>query len=323
MTIKINNKNQLFPPIDPYKQHMMNVGDGHQIYVEECGNPSGIPVIVLHGGPGGGCSPIMRRYFDPNSYRIVLFDQRGCGKSRPFASIKNNDTWKLISDIKMIKNELFIDKCILFGGSWGAALSLLYSQKNPEEVLYLILRGVFTMSESELKWFYFKNGANKFWPEAWEKFQNIIPEEERDDLILAYNKRLFSSSPVEQEKFSKAWTTWENTLASFDSKGTGYTSSTDYSKAFARIENHYFYNNCFLNNNEQIIPNLHKIKNIPATIVQGRYDMITPISTAFEVHKRLPKSKLKIISKAGHAMSEEGIKEELIKTTEDLKFNFL
>ena len=238
MTSKINNKNQLFPSIEPYKQHMLDVGDGHQLYIEECGNPSGIPVMVLHGGPGGGCSPIMRRYFDPNSFRVILFDQRGCGKSRPHASIKNNDTWKLISDIKKIKNNLLIEKFILFGGSWGAALSLLYSQVNPDEIYYLILRGVFTMSKSELEWFYFKNGASKFWPEAWERFENIIPKEERNNLILAYNKRLFSNSPVEQEKFSKAWTTWENTLASFDSKGTGFSTSTDYSKAFARIENH-------------------------------------------------------------------------------------
>tara|TARA_B100001057_G_scaffold448698_1_gene489238 strand:+ start:665 stop:1636 length:972 start_codon:yes stop_codon:yes gene_type:complete len=322
MTNKNIKNSYLFPPIEPYKQTILDVGDGHHLYVEECGNPSGIPIMVLHGGPGGGCSPLMRRYFDPKNYRIILFDQRGCGKSRPFASVKDNNTWKLIEDIKKIKNNLLIDKFILFGGSWGAALSLLYSINYPEQILFLILRGVFTMSKPELEWFYFRNGASKFWPEAWERFESIIPEKERSDLILAYNKRLFSSSPVEQEKFSKAWTSWENTLASFESKGMGYTSSTEYAKAFARIENHYFLNNCFLNEENQIIPNLHKIKNIPSTIVQGRYDMITPLSIAFDVHKQLPKSKLIIIPKAGHAMSEKGIQEELINTTEKVKKYF-
>ena len=309
----------LYPPIEPYRQNIIDVGDGHKIYLEECGNPLGLPALVVHGGPGGGCSPNMRRYFDPNIYRIILFDQRGCGRSKPHASIENNTTWDLIRDIEMIRNNLSIDKFILFGGSWGAALSLLYAEQFSNHVAGIILRGVFTMTKSELNWVYTNQGAAKFLPEAWRCFESIIPEVERSNLILAYHKRLFSSSPAEQAKYSRAWTIWENALASFSFFGNSYSPSTEYAKAFARIENHYFINNGFLKIDGQIIRDLYLIKKVPTIIVQGRYDMICPPETAETVHRALSNSKLIIVKNAGHAMSEPGISAELIYATNEIK----
>ena len=311
--------NILYAPIEPYKQNIMDAGDGHKIYIEQCGNPIGVPALIIHGGPGGGCSPNMRRYFDPNIYRIILFDQRGCGRSKPHASVEKNTTSDLITDIEMIRNKLGIDKFILFGGSWGAALSLIYAEQFPNRVAGMVLRGVFTMTKSELNWVYTNQGAAKFLPEAWRCFEEIIPISERSDLILAYNKRLFGSSPAEQAKYSRAWTVWENALASFSSFGSGYSPSTEYAKAFARIENHYFINNGFLKKDGQIIHDLYLIEKIPTIIVQGRYDMICPPETAESVHRGLLNSKLVVVQNAGHAMSEPGISAELIRATNDIK----
>ena len=310
----------LYPPIEPYKQNIMDVGDRHKLYIEECGNPIGQPVLVIHGGPGGGCSPNMRRYFNPTVYRIILFDQRGCGRSRPHVCIEKNTTWDLVADIEMIRNKLGINKFILFGGSWGAALSLIYAEKFPEHVAGMILRGVFTMTKPELNWVYTNQGAAKFLPEAWRCFEEIIPVSERSDLILAYHKRLFGSSPAEQAKYSRAWTIWENALSSFASFGTSYNPSIEYAKAFARIENHYFIKNGFLTRETQIIQNLYLIEEIPTIIVQGRFDMICPPETAEAVHRALPNSKLVIVKNAGHAMSEPGISEELVRATNEIKY---
>ena len=314
-----NLNNILYAPIEPYKQSILDVGDGHKIYLEECGNPIGAPALVIHGGPGGGCSPNMRRYFNPNIYRIILFDQRGCGRSRPHASVEKNSTWDLISDIEVIRTKLGIDKFMLFGGSWGAALSLLYAEQFPQNVSGMVVRGVFTMTKSELNWVYTNKGAAKFAPEAWRCFEEIIPTVERSDLILAYHKRLFGSSPTEQAKYSRAWTIWENTLASYSSFGTSSNPPTEYAKAFARIENHYFINNGFLNIDGQIIKDLYLIGEIPTIIVQGRYDMICPPETAEAVHRGLSHSKLVIVQDAGHAMSEPGISEELVSATDKIK----
>lgn len=309
----------LYPPIEPYRQQIINVGDGHKLYLEECGNPNGKPILVLHGGPGGGCNANMRRYFDPNCYRIILFDQRGCGKSRPHASVEQNTTWKLVSDIETIRIKLGINQFILFGGSWGAALSLIYAEQFPSHVTNLILRGVFTMTKSELDWVYTKNGAAKFLPEAWRSFEGIVPISERSDLIAAYNKRLFGSSPSEQAQYARAWTVWENSLASVKSFGTSHIPSIEYAKAFARIENHYFINRCFLKSNCQIIRDLHIIEKIPTIIVQGRLDMICPPETAEKVHKSLFNSKLVMVRDAGHAMSEPDISSELVHATNQFK----
>ena len=314
-----SSKRDLYPEIEPFKKNIVNTEDGHQIYFEECGNPRGIPVLVVHGGPGGGCSPSMRRYFDPDAYYIVLFDQRGCGKSRPYASIENNTTWHLLSDMEMIRKKLNIEKFVLFGGSWGAALSLIYAQKYPEMVSKIILRGVFTMTREELNWFYHEGGASKFWPEAWRSFRDMLPPDERKNLIEGYHLRLFGSSPTEQGRYARAWTAWENALANLDSPGFGSSPSTDYARAFARIENHYFKNLGFLGKENQIKDNMHKISDIPSIIVQGRYDMICPPNIAENIHRLWPNSKLVMVSKAGHAMSEPGITEALINATEVFK----
>jgi proline iminopeptidase len=303
----------LYPPTDPYDQRMLDVGQGHRVYVEQCGNPAGIPVVVLHGGPGGGCSPSMRRYFDPEFYRIILFDQRGCGRSRPHASVMNNTTWHLVDDIEMIRRTLEIDAWIVFGGSWGATLALIYAQAHPARVRNLVLRGVFLMTQRELDWFY-GGGAGRFWPEVWSRFEALIPEDERGDLIGAYHRRLFSGDMSTETRFARAWSSWENALASIHSTGMGGEAPGDYARAFARLENHYFTNAGFLEFDGQILAHAGRIKHIPGTIVQGRYDMICPPESAYALSRALPAADLKLIRNAGHALSEPGISAELVRT---------
>lgn len=303
----------LYPPIDPFDQRMLTTDDGHAIYVEQCGNPDGMPVVVLHGGPGGGCSPAMRRYFDPSVYRIILFDQRGCGRSRPHASVKNNTTWHLVADIEMIREELGIARWIVFGGSWGATLSLIYAQAHPESAAALMLRGVFLMTKPELDWFY-GGGAGKFWPDLWEKFTRLIPEDEHDDFIAAYHRRLFSGDLVMEARYGRAWAGWENALASIESNGATGESPSDYARAFARLENHYFVNGGFLSEDQQILNNMDRIADIPGVIVQGRFDMICPPISAHKLAANWPKGRLVMIGKAGHALSEPGICRELVHT---------
>jgi proline iminopeptidase len=307
----------LYPPIDPYDQRMIPVGQGHDVYMEQCGNPDGIPVIVLHGGPGGGCSPSMRRYFDPAKFRVILFDQRGCGRSRPHASVTNNTTWHLVADIEMIRKELKIDQWVVFGGSWGATLSLIYAQTHPEAARNLVLRGVFLMTKAELDWFY-GGGAGKFWPEVWDRFVSIIPEDERDDLIGAYHRRLFSGDLPMEQRFGKAWAAWENALASIHSVGGTHVGPADYARAFSRLENHYFINAGFLELDGQILAHMPRIAHIPGVIVQGRYDMICPPTSAYEVAKRWPVGELKMVRNAGHALSEPGISAELVRAMDQI-----
>ncbi|MCU9840495.1 prolyl aminopeptidase [Ruegeria sp. WL0004] len=302
----------LYPPIDAFDQRMLGVGQGHQIYVEQCGNPNGIPVVVLHGGPGGGCSPAMRRYFDPSVYRVILFDQRGCGRSRPHASVENNTTWHLVADIERIRHALDIDNWIVFGGSWGATLALIYAQTHPESVTRLVLRGVFLMTQSELDWFY-GGGAGKFWPEPWERFVSLIPEAERGNLIAAYHKRLFSGDITQEIRYGRAWSAWENALASIHSNGASGESPGDYARAFARLENHYFINDGFLEFDGQIIANMDRISHIPGHIVQGRYDMICPPTSAWRISEVWPSAELRMVRNAGHALSEPGISAELVR----------
>ncbi|MDX8349360.1 prolyl aminopeptidase [Cognatiyoonia sp. IB215446] len=305
----------LYQPIDPFDQRMLDVGDGHRIYVEQCGNPDGVPVVVLHGGPGGGCSPAMRRYFDPDMFRIVLFDQRGCGRSRPHAIVEANTTWHLVSDIELIRETLGIDRWIIFGGSWGATLALIYAQTHPERAAALTLRGVFLMTQPELDWFY-GGGAGKFWPELWARFVDLIPEDERDDLIAAYHRRLFSGDIPLETRYARAWASWENALASIDSDGVTGESPADYARAFARLENHYFYHQGFLKDGQEILhpDQMARIADVPGVIVQGRYDMICPPISAHTLSKKWPKSRLTLIGRAGHALSEPGISAELVRT---------
>ena len=312
----------LYPPIDPFDQRMLDVGDGHRIYVEQCGRPDGVPVIVLHGGPGGGCSPSMRRYFDPMHYRIVLFDQRGCGRSRPHASIEANTTWHLVDDIERIREALGVEAWIAFGGSWGAALALIYAQAHPARVRHLILRGVFLMTQRELDWFY-GGGAGQFWPDVWSRFVDPIPEDERGNLIAAYERRLFSGDLMQETRFARIWAGWENTLASIANDGPGGESPAEYARAFARLENHYFTNLGFLGEDEFIMKNMDKIADVPGTIVQGRYDMICPPVSAHALHKAWPASRLAIVPRAGHALSEPGISAQLVRTTNALRREFL
>ncbi|WP_438954856.1 prolyl aminopeptidase [Cognatiyoonia sp.] len=312
---------QLFPSIDPFDQRLLDVGDGHRVYVEQCGNPDGLPVVVLHGGPGGGCSPVMRRYFDPAIYRIVLFDQRGCGRSRPNARVEANTTWHLVRDIEQIRETLGIPKWVVFGGSWGATLSLIYAQEHPEAVLALVLRGVFLMREKELDWFY-GGGAGQFWPDLWAKFEGMIPEDERADLIEAYHRRLFCGDLSIETRFARAWASWENALASIESDGIVGESPADYARAFARLENHYFKHGGFLDEDQQILNRVDRIAHIPGYLVQGRFDMICPPVSAYELAKLWPNAKLRMVGRAGHALSERSVTTELLRAMHDLSISF-
>jgi len=302
----------LYPPIDPFDQRMLDVGEGHRVYVEQCGNPDGIPVVVLHGGPGGGCSPSMRRYFDPKVYRVVLFDQRGCGRSRPHASVEDNTTWHLVRDIEQIRETLGIERWMLFGGSWGATLALIYAQSHPDRIRAMALRGVFLMTQGELDWFY-GGGAGRFWPDLWERFTRLIPEAEHGDFIDAYHRRLFSGDLQMEIRYARAWASWENALAAIGSDGVTGESPADYARAFSRLENHYFQNGGFLDDNTAILNRMDRIDHIPAVIVQGRYDMICPPQSAYTLAQMWPKARLMMVGRAGHALSEPGISAELVR----------
>ena len=308
----------LYPPIEPFDQRVLPVGDGHHVYLEQCGRVDGVPVIVFHGGPGGGCSPTMRRYFDPNYYRIILFDQRGCGRSRPNAEVNHNTTWHLMADIEHIRNLLKIDSWMIFGGSWGSTLALIYAQKHPQLVRHLILRGVFLGTQAELDWFY-GGGAGRFWPDAWSKFCNIIPVAERHDLITAYASRLFCGDVQIEKRFGQAWAGWENALASINSNGITAASPPQYARAFSRLENHYFLNKLFLTPEQEILKNMSSLLDTTGHIVQGRYDMICPPQTAWSLAQQWPKARLQIVGNAGHALSDGPISEELVKIMDGLR----
>lgn len=302
----------LYPPADPFDQRVVDMGDGHRIYVEQCGNPDGIPVVVLHGGPGGGCSPAMRRYFDPEVYRVILFDQRGCGRSRPTASVENNTTWHLVADIERLRKLFEIDDWIVFGGSWGATLALIYAQTHPDRVTRLVLRGVFLATQAELDWFY-GGGAGKFWPEQWARFTLLLRDSELSDAIGAYNKRLFSGDRATEILYARAWSHWENALASIHTNGAVGESPGEYARTFARLENHYFINKAFLEYDGQILDRMDRIAHIPGHIVQGRYDMICPPQAAWSLAEKWPEAELKMVRQAGHALSEPGISAELVR----------
>ena len=308
----------LYPQIEPFDQRLLDVGDGHRVYVEQCGHPQGKPVIVLHGGPGGGCSPAMRRYFDPSVYRIVLFDQRGCGRSRPHACVEANTTAHLVADIELIRRTLGIDRWTVFGGSWGATLALLYAETHPDRAAHLVVRGIFLMTQAELQWFY-GGGAGCFWPELWRDFTHMIPEDERGDLIGAYNRRLFSGDLMVETRFSRAWAAWENALASIDHDGPLGEAPADYARAFARLENHYFRNAGFLEEDGQVLRDLYRLKDVPGVIVQGRYDMICPPISAWKLSQGWGRAELRMIPAAGHALSEPGISAELVRVMDGLR----
>lgn len=301
----------LYPPIEPYARRVLAVGGGHEIYIEECGRADGVPVVVLHGGPGGGASPMMRRFFDPQVYRVVLFDQRGCGRSRPHACVAANTTQDLIADIERIRAALGIGRWIVFGGSWGATLALAYAQTHPGRAAYLVLRGVFLGTAAELDWFY-GGGAGRFHPELWARFTEPIPAAERGDIIAAYHARLFSGVFATEARYARLWAEWENALATVEPRPGGET-PLDYARAFARLENHYFMNRCFLDYDGQLLAETGRMAGVAGTIVQGRLDMICPPVTAWALHRAWPESELRMVALAGHALSEPGIAGELVR----------
>jgi proline iminopeptidase len=306
-----------YPPIEPFHRARLRVSALHDIYYEVSGNPDGKPVIVCHGGPGGGSSPSMRRYFDPQRYRIVLFDQRGCGRSTPHAELRENSTWDLVQDMERLRQELGIDRWQVFGGSWGSTLALAYALSHPRRVSELVLRGIFTLRRKELLWFY-QEGANWLFPDGWDRFIAPIPETERSDLLEAYRRRLQGNDKDAQLEAAKAWSVWEgSTVSLFPSRERMESFASDrFALAFARIENHYFCEGGFFETDDWIIANAGRLEGIPGTIVQGRYDVVTPMKTAWELHRGWPGSQLRIIDDAGHAASEPGIVRELIEATD-------
>jgi len=308
----------LFPDIIPYIRHSLEVDPPHILHVEECGNPTGIPVVVLHGGPGAGCEPYHRRFFDPERYRIILFDQRGCGRSTPHASLDNNTTQALIADIERIREHLGIEHWILFGGSWGATLALVYAQAYPDSVSGMILRGTFLCSGREIEWFY-QEGANRFFPDYWDEFLQPIPEHERDDILHAYYRRLTGADEVARMSAAKAWSIWEGRTATLipNKEVIKHFTSPFTALSLARIECHYFVNNAFMKT-DQILKDISRITHIPAVIVHGRYDVVCPLESAWELHKAWPQADFNIIANAGHSASEKGIIDALVKATHDM-----
>lgn len=312
-----------YPAIKPYQRHQIAVEPPHELYVDESGNPEGIPVLFVHGGPGAGCGKYDRRFFDPEVYRIVLFDQRGAGRSRPHAELQGNSTQKLVADIEVIRAALGIDKWALFGGSWGSTLSLVYAQTYPERVLGLILRGIFLCRPRDLDWFY-KDGASRVFPDFWEDFLHPIPAEERHDLVGAYYRYLTGDNEIQQMSAAKCWALWEGRCATLRPSQDVVDSFTEPHRALslACIEAHYFVNNAFLSE-DQILRNADKLEGIPGVIVHGRYDMICPLDNALALHQAWPDSQLQIIRDAGHASRELGIVDALIRATDEMAKNLL
>lgn len=308
----------LFPYIDPYVQHSLQVDNIHTLHLEECGNPQGIPILFIHGGPGGGYSSLHRRFFDPHVYRIILFDQRGCGKSRPHACLTNNTSAHLIEDIEKVRRHLEIDQWVLFGGSWGSTLSLLYAQAYPERVLGMILRGIFLCRDQDTEWFY-QQGADRFFPDYWQDFIAPIAEEKRDQLIDAYHDILTSEDEVARMRAAEAWSVWEgrtSTLA-VNEELVDHFGDPFHALAMARIECHYFKNHAFIEDN-QILENCDSLECIPVKIVHGRYDMVCPVNQAFELADHLPDADLIICDQAGHSALEAEITKQLIHATNDM-----
>jgi proline iminopeptidase len=306
-----------YPEVEPYATGHLDTGDGHRIYWEMCGNPKGKPAVFLHGGPGSGCSPKHRRLFDPEKYRVLLFDQRGCGRSQPHASLENNTTWHLVADIERLRTLMGVEQWLVFGGSWGSTLALAYAETHPARVSELVVRGIFTLRRKELLWYY-QNGASWMFPDLWERFLEPIPEDERHDLMTAYRKRLTGSDRAEQLRCAKAWSVWEgSTITLLPNKDHAAAHADDhFALAFSRIENHYFVNGGFFNADDQLLRDAHKLKKIPGVIVQGRYDVCTPAVTAWDLHRAWPEAEFHVVDDAGHAFDEPGILDRLIAATD-------
>ena len=310
------DRRTLYPPIEPYASGTLDVGDGHTLYWERCGTQGAKPVVFLHGGPGGGCLPNHRRQFDPARYDILLFDQRGCGRSTPHANLEANTTWHLVADIERLREMLGIERWMVFGGSWGSTLSLAYAQTHPQRVTELVLRGIFTFRQSELDWL-FRQGASEIFPDGWEEFVAPIPPEERSDLTAAYHRRLTGSDRAEQLRAAKAWSKWEAQTVTLlpDPHVIEEFTEDEFAIAIARIENHYMVHKGWLEEG-QLIANVDVMRHIPAVIVQGRYDCCTPPATAWALHKAWPEARLEIVPDASHLYNEPGILDGLIRATD-------
>lgn len=311
------NRRTLYPPIEPHKTGRLKVSDIHDLYWEESGNPNGKPVVFLHGGPGGGTDPKQRRFFDPSKYRIVLFDQRGCGKSTPHASLEENTTWHLVSDIEAVREHLGIERWQVFGGSWGSTLALAYAEKHPDRVTELVLRGIFLLRQAEIDWFY-QWGAHQLFADAWEDYCAPIPEHERNDFLGAYYKRLTSDDEKTRLAAAKAWSIWEGrTSCLFANEELIQRSSGDeFALAFARIECHYFKHRGFFGDDAELLDGVSKIRHIPAVVVQGRYDVVCPMESAWALYRAWPECDLRIVSDAGHSAFEPGNVHELVLATD-------
>ena len=308
---------QLYPEIEPYNQFDLKVSDLHTIHVEESGNINGKPVIFLHGGPGGGIEPVYRQYFDPEKWRIIVFDQRGCGQSTPHAELQENTTWDLIADIEKIREHLEVEKWVVFGGSWGSTLSLSYAITHPDRCKALVLRGIFMIRKKEINWFY-QEGTSNIYPDAWEHYLRPIPEDERHDLVAAYYKRLTSNDDSVRIEAAKAWSIWEASTSKLIQSEESIHAFEDakVAEAFARIECHYFTNRGFFDTDEWLLENVDKIRHIPTVIVQGRYDVVCPMISAWELHRAFPEADFEIVQDAGHSMTEKGIAAKLVEYTD-------
>ncbi|MBS2028619.1 MAG: prolyl aminopeptidase [Deltaproteobacteria bacterium] len=310
----------LYPPIEPNRSGMLKVSDVHTLYWEESGNPNGKPVVFLHGGPGGGTEPKQRRFFDPAAYRIVLFDQRGCGKSTPHANLEDNTTWHLVQDIEALREHLGIQKWQVFGGSWGSTLALAYAEKHPERVSELVLRGIFLLRKQEIDWFY-QRGTSAMFADAWEHYLEPIPEAERGDLLHAYHRRLTSDDAETRMRAARAWSIWEGATSTLlpNPELMQRYSGDAFAIAFARIECHYFVNKGFMRTDAQLLEDVPRIRSIPGVIVQGRYDVVCPMESAWALHRAWPEAKLVIVPDAGHSANEPGNTSALIEATDSFR----
>lgn len=311
-----------YPAIEPFDTGRLRVSPVHELYYEQCGNPAGQPAVFLHGGPGGGLVPLYRQFFDPSVYRVVLFDQRGAGKSTPHANLEENTTWDLVADIERLRKHLGIERWLVFGGSWGSTLALAYAQTHPEQVSALVLRGIFLCRSKEIRWFYQQGeGASAIFPDAWEEYVRVIPEAERGDMLTAYHKRLMSEDETVRLEAAKAWSIWEGSTSKLfpDQNLIEHFAEPHTALALARIECHYFVNNIFFDNENDLIENVDKIRHIPAVIVQGRYDVVCPIMSAWDLHRAWPEADLQIIPDAGHSATEPGIVSALVGATDRFK----
>jgi proline iminopeptidase len=307
----------LYPSIEPYRTGRLPVDPPHALYWEESGLEDGTPVVFVHGGPGGGTEPQYRRFFDSNAYRIVLFDQRGCGRSTPHASLEANTTWDLVADMERLREALGIDRWVVFGGSWGSTLALAYAERHPDRVRALVLRGIFLLRPHELRWFY-QEGASHIYPDAWEAYLAPIPEAERDDLLAAYHRRLTSPDPAIRLAAAQAWSVWEASTSRLlpDPHLVDSFAADEFAEAFARIECHYFVNGGFFEPRDQLLRDVGRIRDIPAVIVQGRYDVVCPMTTAWDLHRAWPEAEFQVVPDAGHASIEAGTIDRLVEATD-------